>query len=286
MNIKRDILLRDYSTYKIGGPAKFFCIVKNDEEIKEALFFSRDNNLKIFILGGGSNILFPDEGFDGLVIKMENKNIKKVGNMLDVDSGTLLSELVFFAKENNLSGMEWGNLIPGTIGGAIANNSGISEKECLSNLLKTVKIIDLRNLEEKILSKEDCEFEYRSSLFKKEKKFLIISCELELFDGNKEEIEKDSRKIIEKRLKSQPYNMPSAGSVFKNPDGFSAGELIDKAGLKGLKVGGAIVSELHGNFILNQGNATAKDIKFLIEKIKKDIKEKFDIELQEEIEII
>jgi len=250
------------------------------------LRFSKENNLKIFILGGGSNILFPDEGFDGLVIKMENKGIKKIDNIIEVESGTLLSELVFFAKENNLSGMEWGNLIPGTIGGAVANNSGISEKECISNFLKSVKVIDLRDLEEKIFLKEDCRFEYRSSLFKKEKFFLIISCKLELLEGDKEKIEKDSRKIIEKRLKSQPYNMPSAGSVFKNPNGSSAGELIDKAGLKGFGIGDAVVSELHGNFILNQGNATANDIKLLINKIKKDVKDKFNVELQEEIEIV
>jgi len=286
MDIKRDILLKDYSTYKIGGPARFFCIAKNSQEIKEALRFSKENNLKIFILGGGSNILFPDEGFDGLVIKMENKGIKKTDNIIEVESGTLLSELVFFAKENNLSGMEWGNLIPGTIGGAVANNSGISEKECISNFLKSVKVIDLRDLEEKIFLKEDCRFEYRSSLFKKEKFFLIISCKLELLEGDKEKIEKDSRKIIEKRLKSQPYNMPSAGSVFKNPNGSSAGELIDKAGLKGFGIGDAVVSELHGNFILNQGNATANDIKLLINKIKKDVKDKFNVELQEEIEIV
>ena len=286
MDIKRDILLKDYSTYKIGGPARFFCIAKNNQEIKEALLFSKENNFKIFILGGGSNILFPDEGFDGLVIKMENKGIKKIDNIIEVESGTLLSELVFFAKENNLSGMEWGNLIPGTIGGAVANNSGISEKECISNFLKSVKVIDLRDLEEKIFLKEDCRFEYRSSLFKKEKFFLIISCKLELLEGDKEKIEKDSRKIIEKRLKSQPYNMPSAGSVFKNPNGSSAGELIDKAGLKGFGIGDAVVSELHGNFILNQGNATANDIKLLINKIKKDVKDKFNVELQEEIEIV
>ncbi|HOU45601.1 MAG TPA: UDP-N-acetylmuramate dehydrogenase [Candidatus Pacearchaeota archaeon] len=286
MDIKRDILLKDYSTYKIGGPARFFCIAKNNQEIKEALLFSKENNFKIFILGGGSNILFPDEGFDGLVIKMENKGIKKTDNIIEVESGTLLSELVFFAKENNLSGMEWGNLIPGTIGGAVANNSGISEKECISNFLKSVKVIDLRDLEEKIFLKEDCRFEYRSSLFKKEKFFLIISCKLELLEGDKEKIEKDSRKIIEKRLKSQPYNMPSAGSVFKNPNGSSAGELIDKAGLKGFGIGDAVVSELHGNFILNQGNATANDIKLLINKIKKDVKDKFNVELQEEIEIV
>ena len=283
--------LSKHCTYRIGGPARVLLSAKNIDEIVAGLEMARESKLPLFILGGGSNVLFSDAGFDGLVIKIENNFIKmdakKDGAVLLAGAGTPLAALVNFARDNSLSGMEWAAGIPGTVGGAIRGNAGAFGDEMGKSVLRVEALENFaKKIIERTIDKNDCEFSYRGSVFKKNKNLIIVGGEIFLQKGDRAAIAAAMDECAAKKKSSQPLDYPSAGSVFANPDGFFAGKIIEDCGFKGKAVGGAQVSEKHANFIVNLGSAKASDVLELILQIKIAAKEKFAVELKEEIEIV
>lgn len=314
MKIQENISLKKYTTFKIGGEARYFCVVETLEELKEAFLWAQSESLKTFVLGGGSNILFSDKGFDGLVIKMNNRNLDKIDEnekavVLKCGAGLILADLVKHCLENGYEGFEWAAGIPGTFGGAIRGNAG-AFGPTIGDSVKSVELIknNVENFQLKIIDKKDCGFEYRNSFLKKNKDLILWSAEVELEKGNLEEIRDRFEKYIHKRRAGQPLLgiFPSAGSVFENPqvpqrviDIFEedrgvksmggrapAGWLIDQCDLKGKKIGGAMVSDVQANFIVNTGEASFEDVMILISLIKEKVRNKFGVQLKEEIEIV
>jgi len=312
---KKNVLLRDYATFKIGGPAKYFFEAKTEEDLIEAIKFVYQKKLSFFILGSGSNLLISDEGYEGLIIKIQMSNIKcqiksKTQNpKIYAEAGVKLSDLIELSLKNSLTGLEWAAGIPGTVGGAIYGNTGAFNNS-ISDIIKKVTILEIgsRKIRIRSFKKEDCKFDYRGSIFKKNKKLIILSCILELKKGNKKEIRKKIKERADYRIKNHPLNFLSAGCIFKNQRAKSKNQnllkryselkefnkkeqipaawLIEKCGLKGRKIGGAQVSKKHANFIVNLGKASSNDIIKLINLVKKKVKEKFDIKLEEEIQIL
>lgn len=308
IKIQKNIPLAPLTTFKIGGPAKHFVEVSAEEELLEALQFAKENNLEIFVLGGGSNILVSDEGFSGLIIRMKNIECKISDDKIECGAGINLSEVVKLSAENSLTGMEWAVGIPGTVGGAIRGNAGIP-LGCIADNIESVKVLEIKNKKYKILKNSECGFSYRNSIFKENKDLIIISAVLKLEKGDQEEISKKTKELIENRLKVVHPNPkePSSGSFFKNPkvdnpelianfekdtgqkvvDGkIPAGWLIDEAGLRGKKIGGAQVSEKHANFVVNVGNAKAQDIVMLSSVIKMKVRDELGVQLSEEIQYV
>ncbi len=283
--VQENVLLAQYTTFKIGGNAKYFFTAKKREEIIKAVKAAQQCDLSFFILANGSNVLFSDNGFDGLVIKLENTNNELRNNTIYAQAGVMLSSIVNIAEEAGLSGLEWAGGIPGTVGGAARGNAGAFDSS-VSDIVKSVEALDVSNLEIKNYKIEDCEFGYRNSIFKKNKNLIILSIEIELQKGDRIEIEKQIQEYKNYRKEHHPLKFSSAGSIFKNPSGFSAGELIEKSGLKGKIIGDAQISEKHCNFIINLGRAEAKDVLALINLVKKEVKNKFDINIEEEIMIV
>ncbi|HDH99132.1 MAG TPA: UDP-N-acetylmuramate dehydrogenase [bacterium] len=299
--LKEDIPLAKFTSFNIGGRAKYFFEGNNKREIIKAVSLAKQENLPFFILGGGSNLLVDDKGYHGLVIKIQNSGlkIKKENSSFKViaEAGIFLSLLVLRAAENSLSGLEWAVGIPATLGGAIYGNAGAFGKS-MKDIVKEVEVFDAKDLKVKIYSLEDCRFDYRESIFKKDKNLIILSAVLELEKGEKKEIEGKMKKYLSKRKKKQPIGFASAGSVFKNPSfaqtsgrfmtdrKLSAGELIERCGLKGRSIGGAKISEKHANFIINLGKARFSDVRRLIDLVKKRVRSKFGIELEEELQYL
>ncbi|MDD5221358.1 MAG: UDP-N-acetylmuramate dehydrogenase [Candidatus Pacebacteria bacterium] len=301
--IKRNVSLKNHSTFRIGGIAKYFFEAENKEEILKAIKTAKKSHLPFFILGGGSNILFSDKRFNGLIIKINNQDLEIKKNAIIAGAGIKLSRLVLESAKHNLSGLEWAAGLPGTLGGAIYGNAGAFSKS-IKDSVKSIKVFDAKILKIKNLSAKQCKFGYKESIFKKNRNLVIISCELILKKGNlKEEI----TKTISQRKKTQPLNFPSAGCIFKNYLGkiknrkivlkypelemfnekriIPAGFLIEKCGLKGKNIGGAQISKLHANFIINTNDAKAKDVFKLINLIEKKVKKEFKISMEKEIQI-
>jgi UDP-N-acetylmuramate dehydrogenase len=288
--MERNVLLSKYTTFRIGGRAKYFFKARNKKELISAIKFAKSKRLPFFVLGGGSNLLVSDKGFRGVVIKIQITNYKFQTNSksqitgISVGAGLSLSKLVQLAAEKGLSGLEWAVGIPGTVGGAVYGNAGAFKKS-MKDITKTVTVLE-GGFKIKKYKNKDCRFGYRDSVFKHNKNLIIISTELKLKKGEKKEIQKKIKENLEYKKRVQPLNYASAGSIFKNPHNFSAGELIEKCGLKGKKIGGAKISEKHANFIVNLKKAKAKDVKNLINLIKKEVKKKFKINLEEEIRFL
>lgn len=272
--METNITLKDKNTFRVGGLARYYSFINSRKELEETLLFAKKENLPVFVIGEGSNLLISDNVFEGVVIKLNLKEVKKEGNFFRVQAGVLLRELVLKAKEFNLGGLEWAVGIPGTLGGAIFGNAG-AHKHSISELIKEVEVFDGEKT--RILKKEACEFDYRESVFKKNPNFIILSAILELKEGVSEELMKE---YLTKRKLVKGF---SIGSIFKNPEGHFAGKLIEDCGLKGKRIGDAMISEEHANWIINLGNAKSEDIEKLISLIKKKVKEKFNVELVEEI---
>jgi len=316
LNIQKNIPLAPLTTFKIGGPAKFFCEVASEEELIEAVEYAKDNKLAIFVLGGGSNILVSDEGFDGLVIRIQDTIHKIQDTKLECGAGLFLSEAVKLAKENSLSGLEWAAGIPGTIGGAVRGNAGAYGFD-MNSIVSNVKVLvidseengsgkEIQSSKFKTFTNKECNFDYRGSVFKENKNLIILSCVLELRKGDQAEIGGKMRDIVKKRMEKIPKD-PSPGSFFQNPtvqDGelikkferdtgcvcrnkkIPAGWLIDEAGLRGKKMGGVAVSEKHGNFVINLGAGKAQDVVMLASLIKMKIRDEFGVQLKEEIQYV
>ncbi len=284
--IQKNISLKNHTTFRIGGPAKYFFVAKTKEDLITALRMARKLKLSFFILGGGSNLLVGDEGYNGLIIKVQSSKFKiqKENSKFKIfcEAGTPISKLVSQSLKVSAAGLEWAAGIPGTVGGGIYGNAG-AFGHSLAEIVKKVEVYDLKNEKIKILQNKDCKFSYRESIFKKNKDLIILSAEFQLKKGDKKEIQKKLKENLNRKNKTQPLNFPSAGSIFKNPPNFFAGELIEKCGLKGKRVGGVKISEKHANFIVNLGKGKARDVKKLISLIKKKVKNKFGIKLEEEI---
>jgi len=290
-NLQENVLLKNYTTFRIGGPARYFFIANTREDLVKAVSEAKKNNLPFFILGEGSNLLVADEGFDGIVIKCQMSKVKcqiKSKSQISkiyTDAGVRLSRLLVLAVKNNLTGLEWAAGIPGTIGGAVYGNAGLIKKpgQCIGELVEEVETLN-NKLEVKKYKKRECKFGYRESIFKYNNE-VILSVVLKLKKGDS----KESQEIIKRVLKEREEKIPkecSAGCVFKNPKHFSAGWLIEKCGLKGKKIGDIKISEKHANFIVNLGRGEAKDVLKLINLVKKKVKEKFGIKLEEEIQFL
>jgi UDP-N-acetylmuramate dehydrogenase len=292
---KKNVPLKNYTTYKIGGPAKYFFIAKTKEDLIEALRTAKNLKLPIFILGGGSNLLVSDRGFNGLVIKINIHDINFRHNEVLVGAGADLTKLAHFSAENGLSGLEWAAGVPGTIGGAVYGNAQAFGTK-ISDAVKTVEAINLKTLKIKNFTKKQCRFSLKNSIFKESntprgtRNLIIISATLKLNNGKKEEINEKIKEYMQYRKKNHPMNFPSAGSVFVNPEKngeiIRAGFLIEKCGLAGKKIGKAQISEKHANFIINLGGAKSKDVLSLINLAKKKVKNKFGIELEPEVQFL
>jgi len=283
--IRENILLKNYNTFRIGGKAKYFFVARKKDDLIKAIKLAQDLNLPFFILGNGSNLLISDKGFNGLVIKLQVTSYKLRGDMIHAEAGVPLGQIVNIASKNNLAGLEWAVGIPGTLGGAIYGNAGAFGSS-MRDLVRKVEVLDARDLRFKIYDLKKCKFGYRDSIFKKKKDLIILSAEIKLEKGDKKEIRDKIKEYLDYRKKNQPLNFPSIGSIFKNPKNFSVGELIEKCGLKRRRIGDVKISEKHANFIVNLGKGKAKEVRKLITLIKKKVKERFGITLEEEIEIL
>ena len=283
MEIIKNEPMKNHTSFKIGGAADEFCTVSSEDEIIELINYAKAKDMPYFIMGNGSNLLVSDKGIRGLVIQISGKfsDFEISENIIKAESGVLLSSLAKAAQKNGLSGMEFASGIPGTLGGAVYMNAGAYGGE-MSSIVKSVTYLkdgEIKKIE------DGFGFGYRKSLFA-DLGAVILEAELELERGNPEEIKARMEDYKIRRTEKQPLNMPSAGSVFKRPKGYFAGGLIEEAGLKGFKIGGAVVSEKHAGFIVNTGSATAGDVLSLIEHIQKTVKEKFNVELETEVKIV
>jgi UDP-N-acetylmuramate dehydrogenase len=317
MKIQENIPLAPLTTFKIGGPAKFFCEAGSEEEILEALKFAREKKLPVFLLGGGSNVLVADKGFDGIVIKILNTLYSILDTRIECGAGCAFGKIVNESIKQGLTGLEWAAGIPGTIGGAVRGNAG-AYGGSTSDCVESVRVLNVEDLRFKIYDLRKCKFEYRNSVFKQKPNLIILSVELKLKKGNQGESEKKVKEILTLRKEKQPMEFPTPGSFFKNPEtddkdlirqfetdtgkkitdhasGYQytgqkikipAPWMIEECGLKGKKIGGAMVSEKHANFIVNTGNATAEDVVALAAVIKTSVRDKFGIQLEEEVQMV
>lgn len=283
--IRKDVNLKEYNTYKINTCTKYLAVPKTKDEVVNLIKYLKDNNIKYFILGNGSNVILPDEKFNGVVISLKEFNKYKIDGLKVIcEAGAMLPKVAFSCIDEDLKGLEWACGIPGTIGASVRGNAGAYLHDIFENLESIEVLDDKLNIIR--LNKSDIKYEYRHTSLK-DKNYVILTVTLKLNEGVREKSLELVKDRYERRKNTQPLNYPSAGSVFRNPNPENpAGKLIEEVGLKGKKIGGAKVSDLHANFIINDKNATSKDIKELIEIIQKEIKDKYDIDLKCEQEII
>jgi len=280
-----DVLLKNYTTYKVGGKAKLMVYPKSTDKLILLLKYLQDKDIKFMILGFGSNVLFSDNVYNGVIIKLDEfNNIEFEGEKVVCGSGASLMKVAMMSIRRGLTGLEFASGIPGSIGGAVYMNAGAYKSDMgyvvskIKVLTKDYKVITMVN--------KELDFHYRSSFLQKNKDYICLEATIKLKKGNKEEMENIVSERKKRRLESQPLEYPSAGSVFRNPEGDFAGRLIEELGYKGLEKGGAQVSTKHANFIINKGNAKAKDIKELIEFVKYSVYDKYKIELKVEQEFV
>ena len=276
--------LKKHTTYGIGGPAEIMTFPNCKNELIQIVRIAKNMNQPITILGSGSNILISDRGIKGLVLSLKNTlRLIEVNNQkMYAECGAMLGKIVKQAVKNDLIGLENLNGVPGTLGGALVMNAGAWGGEISENLVK-VELID-KNGELKSLQKNEINFSYRNSSFNK--KDILLSAEFFLKKADKEVINKNFVDAQSGRKFTQPLNKRSAGSLFKNPKGNSAGKLLDEAGLKGFNIGDARISDKHANFFINEGNATSDDMLLLIKKAHKTVRDKFEIDLELEVKLI
>jgi len=289
--IRENIPLAPYTSFNIGGPARFFAEPKTQEECIGLMEEARKLRIPVFILGGGSNTLFHDKGFRGLVIKPQLKKICVTENSIIAESGALIAQVVQAAAKHGLSGMEGWVGLPGTVGGAVRGNAGANGIET-KDLLTSATIFDLKKNRIEEYSQKNLQFSYRHSFLKNKSGLLLLSATFTFHE--KLETKKQQEKmqeILKKRLASQPKGK-NAGCMFKNEIDpkthsiCSAGKLIDECGLKGTKIGGIEISTVHANFLQNIGGATQKDVLAMIELIKKTVYKMKKIKLHEEVQVV
>ena len=283
--VLKDEPLYKHTTYRVGGPAKLFVKVQHVDGLIEVIKYCRKHRIPLFVIGRGSNLLFSDKSFDGIIISLENMNQYHVnGSKVTAQCGVTMIKLAYDCAKIGLSGFEFMGGIPGNIGGGIFMNAG-AYKSCLSEVVKSVKVLDER-LKVVELSKDEMEFSYRHSIIQDHPKWIVLEATFKLENKSVEEINETLDKRKERRMSTQPWNKPSAGSVFRNPEGSSAWKYIDDAGLRGYEIGGAQVSPKHSNFIVNNGYASAKDIYDLIFHVQKTVQDQFGVLLKPEVRFI
>jgi UDP-N-acetylmuramate dehydrogenase len=283
--LSANVKVAPYTLYGVGGVCDYFAIPKNIAELKSALRFAQQKALPFFVLGSGANVLIADAGFRGMIIWMGNccQAIKLLGRkQIYAGAGALLYDLVRFAEHQGLSGLQNLSGIPGTVGGALHMNAGAFGTE-IGDLVISVEALS-QTAEEKTLTNEQAGFAYRHTTGLNA--LIMTAATLKLKAGPKRELQEERRQILERRRSKQPLLHPSCGSVFKRPPGDYAGRLIEASELKGKRIGGAVVSEKHANFILNTGNATASDIYELIRLIQNEVAQQHKVQLQTEVQLI
>lgn len=276
IKVTKNASLKNYNTYKIESICDYLIEISNIESLIEVLKYLQKNNIDYMILGNGSNVIL-DDYFKGAIIKLTGLSYVNIDKKtVQVGAGTMMTILTKKTVEASLAGLEWAINIPGTVGGSITGNAGAYNSEMFDHLV-SIKALN-KDLEVVDISKNDLEYSYRNTNIK-DLGLIVLEGTFKLEFGNKEDMNAIIKDRFERRQNTQPLDMPSCGSVFRNPEGNFAGKLIEDAGLKGKKVGGAEVSTKHANFIVNCGNATSKDIKNLIKLIKDEVKNKYDIDL-------
>ncbi len=280
----KDISLKKYNTYRLDVKCGYLIYPGTVEELTNLLKYLKENNINYFILGGGSNIILAKPYFD-VIIKLDKlNNIEIKDNIVTAEAGVSLIYLANLCMNNNLNGLAFAGGIPGMVGASTAMNAG-AYKEDMASIVKEVKVLT-PDLEIVTLTNKDLNYSYRNSFLKEHKDYICTEVTLEMSYEDKDKIKETMASRKQRRIDTQPLDKPSAGSVFRNPEGLSAGKLIEDAGLKGYKIGGAEISTKHANFIVNNGDATYEDILELIDYTKKKIKEIYNIDLILEQEII
>lgn len=310
IQVKENISLAPSTIYKIGGPARFYVEAHGEIELKDALSFALEKRMPFFILGAGSNLLVSDKGYEGVVIHRIGGNAAVEGERLRAEADVMMASAVAKTMSAGLSGLEWAMGIPGTIGGSIRGNAGCFGGE-IKDVVESVRVLILPKFEIRNFSKEECEFSYRDSVFKRHSDWIILSATLSLRKGNVLEIQEKVRVISRERAEKQDIGAKSCGCIFKNISWKEAGDdkvkfmarfpelgkfsghtdipasfLLDRAGLKGRRVGHIYVSRAHANFFVNEGGGTAEEVKKLIEIVKNEVKKKFGIRIEEEIQYL
>ena len=284
--VLENVSLKDYTTYKIGGNAKYLVQPNDKDSLIGLIKYLKDNKINWFVIGNGSNLIFSDKLYEGVIIKLDKLNkIYFDKTKVVAEAGAMLPRVAIESINNGLKNLEWATGIPGTIGGSTVGNAG-AYKSCMFDFIDSVTILDENN-EIKVLKKDDIDYKYRHTNFKDNKNIIILEVVMNLEYGDKEESLEKVKKRLEKRKETQPLEYPSAGSVFRNPEGDASGRIIEQeVNLKGKMIGGAKVSEKHANFIINVNNATGKDVKDLIELVHKEVLEKTGIDLIPEQEFV
>lgn len=285
-NIKYNESMKKYTTMKVGGNVECLVTPTSINEITQVVKFARENNIKLYVLGNGSNVIVKDEGILGIVLKLSNKfaDVKIDGEYITALSGATMPYVSMLAKKNMLSGLEFACGIPGTIGGGAKMNAGAYGSE-MSNVIEEVTYID-EDLNIKTIKNKECNFSYRHSIFTQNKDFVIVEVKMKLEKGNLKDIEEKMEEYRKARTEKQPLEYPNSGSIFKRPEGYFVGKLVQDAGLRGKTIGGAQVSTKHTGFIVNVGNATCKDVEDLIKFVQDTVYEKFGVKLETEVEFI
>ena len=274
-----------HTTFRIGGPAELFLVPKSTEEIAGIFKICREEGIPWFVLGNGSNLLVSVSGYQGVVIQLYKGfgEVKVQGCQITAQAGALLSQIAAAAREESLTGFEFAGGIPGTLGGAVVMNAGAYGGE-MKDVIKEVTVLT-REGEIRTLQAEELAMGYRTSTIK-EAGYIVLSAVLSLVKGDKEQIKARMQELAGMRSSKQPLQYPSAGSTFKRPEGYFAGKLIMDSGLRGYQVGGAQVSEKHCGFVINTGNATARDVRNLMADVQRIVEEKYGVKLEPEVKFL
>ncbi len=283
--VKKNEPMANHTTFKIGGKAKVFAVLENLEQIVRAVELLNTKQIKYFVLGNGSNVLFADEGFDGVVLKISDNfnHMYHKNNVVVCESGASLNALCNYAGQNGLSGLEHAYGIPASVGGAVYMNARAFDYEtgaCVTSVLALI------NGKITLLNNAECNFAYKHSVFMEHKNAIVLQAEFTLKKGKKEDILNEYLQTMALRKQNQPLNYPSAGCIFKQREDINISKTIDDDGLKGYTVGGAQISTKHANFVVNLGNATASDVLKIIEYVKAHFKNKYNLEIECEVEYI
>lgn len=283
--LKLQEMMKEHTTFRVGGAADYFIQPKSAEELRAALEILHRYEVPVLVIGNGSNLLVRDKGIRGAVIQIYNRmaEITIEGDTIHARGGALLSAVAARAAEKSLTGLEFASGIPGSIGGAVVMNAGAYGGE-MKDVLVSVEVLT-QELEIKTIPAAELDLGYRHSIIP-EKGYIVLGATLRLKEGNAAEIRGRMAELAEQRRAKQPLQYPSAGSTFKRPEGYFAGKLVQDAGLKGKTIGGAQVSEKHSGFLINIGGATAQDILDLIVFCQKEVKEKFGVTLETEVKIV
>ena len=276
--------LAKHTSFRIGGPVKRMAQPKTTEDLVVLDGFLREEGVRTILLGNGTNVLFPDEGLDAVVVSTgQMARIERAGESMTADAGVSLARLAVTACRESLAGLEFAHGIPGSLGGGVVMNAGAYDG-ALSDVITEVTALFPDGV--RTIPAQELHFSYRHSLFTEEREVVVLHARLQLRPGDSSEIRRRMEELMTRRKTSQPLEYPSAGSTFKRPVGYFAGRLIEDAGMKGARIGGAEVSNKHAGFVINTGNATCADVLALIEKVQKTVMETSGVMLEPEIRII